>query len=1688
MKLELNLTKKTKQLKWRLLLFMILVIPISGYCVPGIVLSVNKPSTCVNANFTFTAACTGFPASTSITVNYSEAGISIATASTGTTNASGAITFTKSIAYATVGGHSCTAISVAPVATSNFISVSTNALNPLSVSILVAPSGITFCANEMLVPSAIGFKVGVTGAWTGGPTGTSANPPSFKTLNHLGSGPISQAISFTGEDLAGCTNTATFNYTLNPAPNVVVNANPDILCARTATTFNPSNINFKSTVTVTMNSGSTLNWGIPSVFTSTLVNSTLITEAKDVYFNTFVTAGSLNTITITGTSPNGCFDFPLSKTAPISARETPDANFTFPALPSNVVPFTNTTTSSGGPIEFSWDFDDGTTLAFGPTASPTHTYTVTTFPTDFDVTMCAKLLNGGGINSCARCTTKTISIDATPTAGFTTTSANYCLKTDGNGGTLTSISFTNTTTSNISGGLGSFSYEWDWDDATSNYTSSTNDNPTHSYAAAGTYICTLTVRNASNTVTSTATKTLYINPHALMNGTSDYLATAGHCEDRSIEFKMGTFTTVTNSTLPIRYWMDYDGNNTNGTNLDGFDANNYADNTTGFSPLLAPFYYTHTSTGTITIKGMFVIVATGCKTTYTESFTIDPTPTTTIQFSPGASMCENEPSPPTISSSTAGSAYDWEYIPPSLAVWRPSSTLQSFNPNGTMIEVGPADVNLMVQNSAGCWSDPVSDVFDVWAAPAPNFTNTTVCNINDAATAFTNTTTGPQTTYLWDFDDISSTSTSASPTYDFSTAGTFDVKLTVNESTHGCSEEITKTVTVKPNPTVDFSFPSIRCEQQLLTFTDISSLSGHTISSRTWDWDDATSNTTTSNTTQDHLYTPTYVGSATSVSFNCSLTSTASNGCYDMIAKTVTINKKPAQPTLSVPANSQGHTSNICLGETYTLNATPTSGYAYEWFYNGSTMGSYTTNTYSSTGVGPLPDSRPYQVRITDGNGCYNNSATSTINVKRVNTSLAYTAGYTTLCAGSTVTLTGFVPTPAQSYQWKHDPAFGTTFTNVGTNSKTHLVNSSTIGRYQYDGTVTFTGGSCTETSTYIDVINAPVLTLNYTGTNNINTISPQVLSYVSNPFPTYTSFQWYRNDIPYSTLGGFLVTKPGKYYLVATGSCGIEKSAVVEFVYPCNAVGYNSTYVGGQIFNTTTTMTSSGPVILNGDWEITGGATLTLNNLVIVAGNCSKIKVTNGTLNITNTQLVGCGEWNGIIVNGSANTVNISGSIISEAVVGITSTNGGVINASSNEFDNNNIHIGYSNSGLVNSSNILQNTFSTLRLTAPGCATPHPEYPGWSFVNLPMVYLEQINGPLLFSNKFICMNTNNANIIEGIQAKNCTSVTIDNNYDEGFLDRGINLREGNLMTVYNNTFNFRLTPPLDLLTTRGGWFNTGILMKDVKGSTIERNLVTLADEGIAFYQNTLTPVTVTNVIKNRMENCTYGLVSAVTENPALSVFPYQSGTQTIYLQANCNSFNYNDNGWIGTGGYSANQGTLTAEAGNSFNSNLYWNVCVKDNPRIYYYDGPSEDPYAGSNPNLVLDGVTVTNLNKNTNCFQATSVSTVYACSNKRSKADQETGIEVIGDQKPSMHLSSYPNPFSNSLELKVTGIETSRSFTVMIFDMTGKMLIKKTVELGDNETCIVDTQELVPGMYVMQVLSDSGIIYQEKLVKTDL
>ena len=172
---------------------------------------------------------------------------------------------------------------------------------------------------------------------------------------------------------------------------------------------------------------------------------------------------------------------------------TPVANFTTnttTGLNPASVQFTDT--SSNTPNSWLWDFGDGTTST---DQNPTHVYST---PGTYTVTLIAT--NNAGSGKLTLTNYITVNYPA-PIAGFTanTTKGTAPIK----------VKFTDSSTGNVSG------YIWNFGDGTT----STDQNPTHTYKNPGNYTVKLTVTNhgGSSTVTSLITVQNHVLPTATAN-------------------------------------------------------------------------------------------------------------------------------------------------------------------------------------------------------------------------------------------------------------------------------------------------------------------------------------------------------------------------------------------------------------------------------------------------------------------------------------------------------------------------------------------------------------------------------------------------------------------------------------------------------------------------------------------------------------------------------------------------------------------------------------------------------------------------------------------------------------------------------------------------------------------------------------------------------------------------------------------------------------------------------------------------------------------------------------------------------------------------------------------------------------------------------------------------------------------
>jgi len=217
------------------------------------------------------------------------------------------------------------------------------------------------------------------------------------------------------------------------------------------------------------------NWDFGDGNTSTVQNPT----------HTY-TAGGTYTVTLTVTDNDGATDSvskPVTVTGPNAA---PIADFTFTTsdLTAN---FTDTSTDSDGTIVgWDWNFGDGNTSTV---QNPSHTYaaggtyTVTLTVTDDD----------GATGSISKPVTVTAP-NIPPTASFTYTISGL------------TVNFTDTST-DPDGTI--ISWLWNFGDGST----STLQNPTHTYAAGGTYTVTLTVTDDDGATDSASATFIVTEPN-----------------------------------------------------------------------------------------------------------------------------------------------------------------------------------------------------------------------------------------------------------------------------------------------------------------------------------------------------------------------------------------------------------------------------------------------------------------------------------------------------------------------------------------------------------------------------------------------------------------------------------------------------------------------------------------------------------------------------------------------------------------------------------------------------------------------------------------------------------------------------------------------------------------------------------------------------------------------------------------------------------------------------------------------------------------------------------------------------------------------------------------------------------------------------------------------------------------------
>ncbi|MCC5945213.1 MAG: T9SS type A sorting domain-containing protein [Bernardetiaceae bacterium] len=340
---------------------------------------------------------------------------------------------------------------------------------------------------------------------------------------------------------------------------------------------------------------------------------------------------------------------------------------------------------------------------------------------------------------------------------------------------------------------------------------------------------------------------------------------------------------------------------------------------------------------------------------------------------------------------------------------------------------------------------------------------TTICEGNTIT--YTDNSTGA-TDWNWSFPGgTPATATGIGPhVITYNTAGTYDAVLSINASAD--TETKVDFVTVNPVATVTLAASSTTiCAGDNVDFTATASSTGNF---------EFFVNGTSVQDGASHTY------SSTSLNNGDSLAVTFTNTCGAETSTPITMTVNPA-PLASLSAS----TTEICDGDNITFTATPTGATNYEFFVNGTSVQTGTSDTYSTT---TLADGETVTVAVT--NSCGTNTSTGiTINVST--TAIAtISASDTEICADENVTFTA-TPAGATNYEFFVNGTSVQTGTS-DTYSTTTLEDGETI-----TVTTTTTCGTATSTGITMTVNTAPATGLTAsatticTGDNVIFTATP---------------------------------------------------------------------------------------------------------------------------------------------------------------------------------------------------------------------------------------------------------------------------------------------------------------------------------------------------------------------------------------------------------------------------------------------------------------------------------------------------------------------------------------------------------------------------------------------------------------------
>lgn len=1017
-----------------------------------------------------------------------------------------------------------------------------------------------------------GIVAGDVCAWTLGNGNTSAafNPAPQNYTNTGTSIDSIYNIKLVITGANGCKDSITHSVTVHPNPVASFTPSIDTICAGTNIVFSNASVG-----------SSSYAWNFGDAGTSALINPN----------HTYPSPGNYTVQLISSTAfacADTTFQLIVVDTVPVAGFTNSTECLGF------ATQFTNT--SLGSSVTWSWNFGDGSPL--GTTPNPTHSYASNgTYNVVLTVT------NSFG---CTNSITHSVIVNPVPVANFTNSTACF--------GTATMFT-------DITSGA-PINWIWNFGDATP---TSNTQNPTHTYATAGTYVVTLVVFGGAG-CSDTIQHNVIVNPVP----TSSFTFTSVCATDTTFFNSTSTgapntflwnfgdgFTNNTNNPTPIHNYAlagTYNVVLTTGYSATGCTnsitvavvsyprtvpnftsttpclnaATSFNDLTTN-TPIIwtwdfgdaTPSSGTQNPTHTYAASGTYPVILTtenvfGCVDVFTINTVVNPLPVAAFDFD---TICLNTTTTLT-DQSTSAVGWNWDFGDGGVSA--------SNSPTHLYASAGTFNVRLIVTNVFGC-VDTIFHSIIVNPNPVSLYTATTACHTYP--TFFTDLSTGP-VTWSWDFGDTSPFDATQSPQHLYANPGNYNVDLLVT-NIFGCTNLSTQAITVLPQPQANFTFSTV-CAGQSVTFTD--QTVGAAMTSWTWDFGDGTPGSSLQN--PNHMYT-------TGGNYNTILISQNSAGCADTIVIPVVVNSVPV-PLFAATTTCQG---NFTSFTDLSTDVVTISNWFYDFDDGNNSLSQNPNYIFLAAGIYNV------SLTVTNINGC-----DSTF-ILPVVVNIVPVANYVadTVCIGTPTSFTDLSTGLPNSWTWD----FGDGNTSVIGPSETHTY--LTPGSFLTSLTVSNGPGCSDQTFRVVQVIadvaadiNAPnAACLNSTVTiNDASTITSGFIASSSWDFGDGSPLVNALNTThTYTSTGTFIIT----HFVSSNGGC--VSTAIDTIVINPLPIADFTTANTCQIQPSNFTDISTGPAV-TWNWDFGDAGTDNVQNP-------SHVYSTFGNYNVTLiiTDANGCGD-----------------------------------------------------------------------------------------------------------------------------------------------------------------------------------------------------------------------------------------------------------------------------------------------------------------------------------------------------------------------------------------------------------------------------------------------------------------------------